>query len=175
LCTRRKPGLSPLASRATLGCKDKQMSTVPHGFEPISRSGPFEEANGPIYFKEENSAVTFGLRIETRHCNSGGTVHGGLIATLCDLALGRNVGFASASPDALAAWRHKEPGAPVRKLVTVSLSLDYAGYARVGDWIEIRTEVQKVGKALAFANAYVFRDDEKIARASAVFRDLADR
>jgi acyl-coenzyme A thioesterase 13 len=150
------------------------MNAVPLGFEPISRSGPFEEANGPLYFKAENGAVTLGLRIETRHCNSAGTVHGGMIATICDLALGRNIGFASASPDALVAWRNKEAGAPVKRLVTVSLSIDYAGYASVGDWIEVRTEVQKVGKALAFANAYVLRGDERIARASAVFRDLAD-
>ena len=151
------------------------MKNVPNGFEPMSRSSPFVEANGPFYFKEENGALTFGVLLEARHCNSAGTVHGGLIATICDLALGRNIGFAAASPEVLAAWRHKQAAMPLKKLVTISLSTDYAGYASVGDWIEVRTEVQKVGKALAFANAYVFRDEEKIARSNAVFRELNDR
>jgi acyl-coenzyme A thioesterase PaaI-like protein len=152
------------------------MNDIPNGFAPLRRSSPFAEANGPFYCKDENGALIFGIRIEARHCNSGGTVHGGLIATICDLALGRNIGLASASPESLAKWRHEQAASslPVRKLVTINLSTDYAGYAKVGDWIEVRVEVQKIGKALAFANAYVFRGSEKIARSSAVFRDLGD-
>ena len=152
------------------------MNDIPNEFTPLRRFSPFAEANGPFYCKDENGALIVGVRIEARHCNSGGTVHGGLIATICDLALGTNIRLASASPESLAKWRHERAvsSLPVRKLVTINLSTDYAGYAKVGDWIEVRVEVQKIGKALAFANAYVFRGSEKIARSSAVFRDLGD-
>ena len=152
------------------------MIDVPNGFKPLSRSSPFVEANGPFYFKDENGALTFGIRIEARHCNSGGTVHGGLIATICDLALGRNIGLASAPSHILAEWRQEQAptSLPLKKLLTINLSIDYSGYAKIGDWIEVRVEVQKIGKALAFASAYVFRGPEKIARSSAVFRDLSD-
>lgn len=154
------------------------MTDIPQGFKPLSQSSPFVEANGPFYFKEEGSALIFGARLEARHCNSGGTAHGGFIATICDLALGRNVGLASASSEDLEKWRQHERSAgslPMRRLVTINLSTDYAGYAKIGDWVEVRVEVQKIGRALAFANAYVFRGPEKIARSSAVFRDLADQ
>lgn len=149
------------------------MTDIPQRFKLFSRSSPFTEVNGPFYFKEENGRLTYGLRIEARHCNSGGMVHGGLIATLCDLALGNNIGLASRSPENLAD-EQAATSPPVRKFVTVNLSTDYAGHATVGDWIEVRVEVQKIGKALAFANAYVFRGEEKIARSSAVFRDLGE-
>lgn len=150
------------------------MTDIPQRFKLFSRSSPFTEVNGPFYFKEGEGGLIFGLRIEARHCNSAGTVHGGLIATLCDLALGNNIGLASRSPENLAECRHEqaETAPPVRKFVTVNLSTDYAGHANVGDWIEVRVEVQKIGKALAFANAYVFRGEAKIARSSAIFRDL---
>jgi acyl-coenzyme A thioesterase 13 len=57
--------------------------------------------------------------------------------------------------------------------VTASLSVDFAGAARPGDWIETSVDIQKLGSRLAFANAYFHVGDERIARASAVFQVLA--
>lgn len=37
-------------------------------------------------------------------------------------------------------------------MATTNLSTDYAGRATLGDWISIHTDVQKVGRSLAFAN-----------------------
>ena len=54
-------------------------------------------------------------------------------------------------------------------LITASLTIDYAGAARLGDWIEIHSDIQKVGRTMAFANCYFLVDDKRIARASAVF------
>ena len=44
-----------------------------------------------------------------------------------------------------------------------------AGAAAIGDWLEVRVDIQKRGARLAFANCYVSKGDERIARASAVF------
>ena len=52
---------------------------------------------------------------------------------------------------------------------TVSLSLDYAGSAKVGDWVASEVEVQKTGARLAFANCYLVADGTRIVRASAIF------
>lgn len=49
-----------------------------------------------------------------------------------------------------------------------SLAIDYAGTAKLGDWITLETDVQKVGKSLAFANCCVVVESVRIARASAV-------
>jgi len=130
-------------------------SQVPEGFRRVQRPrlNPFNELVGPFYECRRGEEVSLGLRIEERHTNSRGICHGGLLATMADLALGyamlsiaRQSGF-----------------------VTVNLSLDFAGSARAGDWVESAVEVQKTGARLAFANCYLVANDLRIVRASAIF------
>lgn len=44
---------------------------------------------------------------------------------------------------------------PPKSVVTASLTIDYAVSAKVGDWLEVRTDVLKSGGRLTFANCYV--------------------
>ena len=104
--------------------------------------------------KGEGADLVLGLRAEEKHCNMRGTVHGGIIATLADIALGYTLAFSSKPP----------LGA-----VTANLSLDFAGTAQKGDWLETRVDVQKKGSRLAFANCYISVGENRIVRASAVF------
>jgi acyl-coenzyme A thioesterase 13 len=130
------------------------MSMVPAGFTPLFRSSPFLDLLGPIYNQRTNTGLVIGLRAEEKHCNARGLVHGGVLSSLADVALGYNSAFA------------QEPPTPI---VTSSLTIDYVGTAKLGDWISIETDVQKVGKSLAFANCYFVVESVRIARASAVF------
>jgi uncharacterized protein (TIGR00369 family) len=127
---------------------------VPDGFAPWERSSPFLDAVGPFYLKRDGDGLVWGLRIEERHTNRRGFAHGGLLVTLADITLGHTAA-ASQDPPALA--------------VTVNLTTDFAGSARIGDWIEARADVQKVGKRVVFANCYLTVAGERIVRASAVF------
>ena len=127
---------------------------VPQGFKPLSRSSPLLDLIGPVYSLGTGKDLVLGLRAETKHCNARGTVHGGMLATLADVALGYTMAFSS------------DP--PVR-LVTANLSLDYAGSAKAGDWLETRVDIQKQGSRMSFANCYILVGDERIVRASAVF------
>jgi uncharacterized protein (TIGR00369 family) len=127
---------------------------VPEGYQPLFRTSPYVELIGPLYSRGEGAALQIGLRAERKHCNQRGTVHGGILATLADIALGYAMAFASTPP---------------ANLVTANLSLDFAGAARQGDWLETRVDIQKQGSRLAFANCYITRDAERIVRASAVF------
>ena len=56
-----------------------------------------------------------------------------------------------------------------KSLVTANLSLDFAGSAKLDDWIETKIDIQKIGSRLAFANAYLSVGTSRIVRASAVF------
>jgi acyl-coenzyme A thioesterase PaaI-like protein len=58
-------------------------------------------------------------------------------------------------------------------MVTANLSVDFAGSAHIGDWIETTLDIQKIGSRLAFANVYFSVAGERIARASGVFLVLA--
>ena len=83
---------------------------------------------------------------------------GVLIAALADNAMGLACVLSAAGA-----------AAGVGGIVTVSLTCDFTGTARIGDWLEIRAQPVRVGRTLAFGEARVTVGDRLIARASAVF------
>jgi acyl-coenzyme A thioesterase 13 len=54
-------------------------------------------------------------------------------------------------------------------LTTVNIGADFAGQARLGDWLEAHVDIQNIGRRLIFANAYLVVGSERIARVSAIF------
>jgi uncharacterized protein (TIGR00369 family) len=130
------------------------MPRIPEGFNRIERLSPFNAMVGPLYERRDGDAVSIGLMIEDKHTNSRGICHGGALATLADLALG--YAMLAKSGDS-------------GSFLTAHLSVDYAGAAKVGDWIESKVEIQRVGARMAFANCYLMVDNRPIVRASAIF------
>jgi acyl-coenzyme A thioesterase 13 len=130
------------------------MPEAPQDFQPIPRLSPFNALVGPLYERRTGEVLSVGLRIEEKHTNSQGICHGGVLATLADLALGYSM-WAKGGADA--------------QYVTAQLSIDYAGSAKLGDWIESLVEIQRVGARLAFANGYLLVSGRRIVRASAIF------
>jgi acyl-coenzyme A thioesterase 13 len=127
----------------------------PAGFEPLFRSSPFLETVGPFFYrKESDGSFVVGVRVLPKHANARGSAHGGLLLTLIDIALGYRAAFSQRPPAAL---------------TTASLCADFAGAAKVGDWVEAHVDVHKVGSRLAFANAFLMVKGERIVRANAVF------
>nr|WP_265170526.1 PaaI family thioesterase [Pseudomonas solani] len=128
---------------------------TPPGFEPLFRSSPFLDLLGPLYSRrDEEGGLVIAARIQQKHCNLRGTAHGGLLCTLADVALGYSTAFSQEPPLAMA---------------TVNLSLDFCGAARLGDLVEVRTAIHKIGQRLAFASADLSSSGHPVARASAVF------
>lgn len=134
--------------------KEANMSERPEGFAPIFRTSPYLDLLGPIFNKRTDTGLIIGIVAEQKHCNARNLVHGGVFSSLADIALGYN-----------AAFQGKEP----TPIVTASLTIDYAGSAKLGDWIEIHTDIQKIGKSMAFANCYFTVGAKRIVRASGVF------
>jgi acyl-coenzyme A thioesterase 13 len=64
------------------------VSEPPYGFAVWSRSSPFADHAGPLLFRRDERGLTFGVTIDARHTNARGTVHGGMLATMADLASG---------------------------------------------------------------------------------------
>lgn len=148
------------------------MPSAKPGFERFPTESPFIQLVGPYYFKHVDEKLVFALHIEERHCNSSGNLHGGMIGSVADIAIGHNIGMvihdaASADP--------QPQSTPAFSIATVSMSTDFVGSAKMGEWVEIHVDVQKVGGSLAFANAYFVCGEVRIARVSAVFRIFRDR
>lgn len=131
---------------------------VPEGFERHTRRSGLTDPWEPIYARRSASEVRLGFRGAAPHANSRGFIHGGLISALADNAMGLSCGQRLPS---------------ISGLVTVSLSIDFVGTAKIGQWIEIRPEVIKTGKSLCFARALVVADEAICARASGVFMTVA--
>jgi uncharacterized protein (TIGR00369 family) len=134
----------------------------PPGFEPFYRKSPLTDPWEPIFCRRSPEKVVLGLWAREPHCNARGMIHGGLIAALADNAMGHSC---VAAMDV--AGKKPEGG-----LVTVSLSIDYVGTAKLGQWIAFDTQYVKAGRTLCFAQAFVTADGEVIARADARFRVL---
>jgi uncharacterized protein (TIGR00369 family) len=130
------------------------MPRIPEGWAKIERLSPFNALVGPLYERRDADSVSIGLAIEEKHTNSRGACHGGVLATLADLALGYAMLAKSGDKGSF---------------VTAHLAVDYAGAARAGDWVESKVEIQRVGARLAFANCYLVSGGKPIVRASAIF------
>jgi uncharacterized protein (TIGR00369 family) len=128
---------------------------VPEGFQQLRVGDGYFKQLGPVYGKTQaDGGVVVALRVAERHLNFGGVAHGGMLATLADGALGRNIAIARGCRQAQ---------------VTVSLTADFLSGARLGDWLEAHVTVTRMGQRLAYANCDLRVGDRHVLRSSAVF------
>jgi len=131
----------------------------PKGFKPHTRRSPFTDPFEPLFARIDERQYALGTRLREVHCNSRGLVHGGFIAAIADNAMGLSCGLALT-----------QGGRKVTGMVTVNLSVDYVGQAKVGDWLETDSTVVKLGGSLAFLETRLISGDTVVARANATFK-----
>ena len=105
---------------------------VPQGFERLETTSPFNLNVGPYYVRIDDGRLILGLRVASKHCNSGGRLHGSMICAMADIAIGHNVGLVMGQQklgDNIDSIR----GMPKAELATVSLNTDFVGAAGEGD------------------------------------------
>ena len=136
-----------------------QPGELPEGFEPIQRVQPHTFAGlvGPFYARRRGREVSIGLRVEARHLNSGGSCHGGLLATLADIALG--YACVAANEEAKS-----------KNFVTIDLSIEYLASTQAGDWLYSDVRVLNADTRTAAAAGHLCVDERPVARISANFR-----
>uniref|UniRef100_A0A3Q3MH75 Acyl-coenzyme A thioesterase 13 n=1 Tax=Mastacembelus armatus TaxID=205130 RepID=A0A3Q3MH75_9TELE len=83
------------------------------------------------------------MRVEEEHTNRGGTLHGGLTATLVDIV-------------STMAIMNSERGAPG---VSVDMNITYTNAAKIGEDVLITAQVLKRGRTLAFATVDLTNKD----------------
>ncbi len=96
--------------------------------------------------------------LETRHTNPNGVMHGGVITTMMDSALGA----------ALSALRGEEASRSPH--ATVDMNASFLAGARPGDRIVVEGRVLRLGKTIAFGEAEArSKDGELIAKGRMTF------
>jgi uncharacterized protein (TIGR00369 family) len=130
---------------------------IPPGFRAIEAGGPYMQNNGPLYLLHEGDVVKFGFRVEQRHTNPMNNLHGGMMASFCDMLLPLSV-------------HRKSTEVGHRFLPTISLQIDYLAPAPLGCWVEGEAEPLRVTRSLVFAQGLVRADGVPCARVSGVFK-----
>jgi uncharacterized protein (TIGR00369 family) len=133
------------------------MASVPAPFAVHTRTSPATRAWEPLYVAKDTSVVRLGIIVQEAHCNSRGFLHGGVIATLADNACGLTLGLATGA---------------TQGIVTTSLSLDYLGVTKIGQWLEVAPRVVKAATSSGVVDALITADGTVVARANATFRIL---
>ena len=128
------------------------------GWYSWRETDPFENASGPFYIKLIDGEAVCAMRLERRHMNGHGGVHGGCVASFADHAA-----FAVAG-------KHVEHGA-----VTVSLKVDYLNTAAEGERLESRGDLLKAGGSLIFVRGVVTSGDRSVASYEAILKKLKPR
>lgn len=105
---------------------------------------------------EGHARVT--LWADDRHLNPHGTVHGGVIATLLDVAMGTAV---AASGDAAG-----------ERPVTIEMKVTYLEPARTG-LLQATAKVHKRGKRITIVEAELEQDNEMISHAIGTFTTIS--
>lgn len=130
------------------------MSPIPDGFGPIFRSSPALDALGGFMSRGEGPDLQIALLVGPTHLNSRGLLHGGVAATLGDSGLGYLLAFGTHTP---------------RRLVTVSLSIDYVSPAALGDWLQVLLDGVDTTGRLVFASGRLVVGERTVARLRGVF------
>lgn len=129
---------------------------VPAGWERVEDEG-FIDLVGPVCLRASDGAYAF--RAERKHANLVGLVHGGMLMSVADRALG------------VAAMRAAE-GA---NCVTIELGMQFVGAGRLGDWIVARPEIVRRTSSLVFLRGEVTGAGTVIATASGIWKILRRR
>ena len=125
------------------------------------RNNPFQHYVGITVLQLGGGKSVLQLELEKHHFNLYGIPHGGVHATLLDIAMGTAASF----PD--------ESGREVDS-VTLNLSVDYIA-PPISKVLIAKGEVTKKGKSIAYCTAEIFDEDKKlIASGRSIFK-LYDR
>ena len=98
---------------------------------------PFEAVSGPFYSRDEDAETVCAFRVEPKHMNGSGAMHGGALAAFADSAI-----FGLSEP-----WWIETGG------VTVGLNCQYIGPAFLGDLVEARAKTIQDTPQMVFITA----------------------
>ena len=132
------------------------MSAPPPGFVPTRLIDPFELHVGPIYEQGEKGRKRFGFRVDKRHVNMNGVIHGGMLMTFADAAMGQ------------AAWDATDHG----DVVTLNMQSQFLAPAREGDWIEVAPVLTRRTRSLIFLRGDFTVDGAAVYSMSSVWKVL---
>ena len=116
---------------------------------------PFTQRIGPIYSKlAGTNQFKLGFLVDESHLNIERVVHGGMLSTVADQAIGINVAHANSQAN---------------DVLTMHLSIDFISPAVLGDWVEATVTLSKTSGRVRFGNCELKVGERLVLKASAIF------
>jgi acyl-coenzyme A thioesterase 13 len=124
------------------------------------QASPFVAGFGAVLEEWREGFVRISLHIDESHTNPTGAMHGGVVTTLMDEAVGAVIASVRGL-DAMRAAPHS----------TVDMNVSFLAAARPGDDLVVEGRVLKIGRSVAFAEAEAKRrgEDRLVAKGRFVF------
>lgn len=117
----------------------------------------FMERNGPIWYKPQADRLEVGfLAVAERHGNNQGIMHGGMIMSFADFALGHAVWYAHGR----------------ERVVTIEMDVKFVAAGTDGDWIHCTPEIVRQTRSITFIRGDIMAGNRLIATASGVWKAI---
>jgi acyl-coenzyme A thioesterase PaaI-like protein len=123
------------------------------------RSSGFTAAIGQVLFRTDRGAMEAGFIAAPGIGNENGggdVVHGGAMMTFADIVLGFAASKASKN----------------RYCLTLQMTYQFAGAARIGDFVSCKAEVVRLTRSLVFMRGLIRAGDESIGSVDALFKPV---
>jgi uncharacterized protein (TIGR00369 family) len=131
---------------------------ISEGFTETRLIDPFELHVGPVFEAGEVGAKRFAFRVDERHVNKRGVVHGGMMMTFADAAIGQAV------------WDFTDRVSSV----TMNMQAQFIGGARLGDLVEVQPELIRKTRALVFVRGDFTTGSRTLMTISSVWKLLGE-
>ena len=129
------------------------------GWQEIATSVGFTGHVGPYWRKDDGQGRIMGLVVGERHANVHlGSLHGGVVMSFADIALGSGVVAAL--------------GEKAFNCVTLSLNTQFVAIAKVGEFVTLRPEVVRQTRQLVFVRGLMTVGDRTIAACEGIWKVL---
>ncbi|MGD0192244.1 MAG: PaaI family thioesterase [Rhizomicrobium sp.] len=135
-------------------------SGLPDGAEEASGAA-FGKYVGPVWRLpdgEDGALKRYALIVTDVHMNSAGSVHGGMLMTLADMAMSQTSRLMSGA----------------KSSATVSLNCDFVAPGRLGDLIEAQVRVTRKTRTMVFVSAELVSAGRVILVATGLWKILVD-
>ncbi|HUO90917.1 MAG TPA: PaaI family thioesterase [Rhizomicrobium sp.] len=129
---------------------------LPPGYGETRLIDPFEIHVGPVFEQGAKGARKFAFRVDDRHVNMRGVVHGGMFMTFADAALGQ------------AAWDACDHA----DCVTLNMQCHFLAPAKKGDLVEVVPVLTRRTRSLIFLRGDFTVADAPVFTASSVWKVL---
>lgn len=131
---------------------------LPPGYEILRDETGFSAHIGPFYVRKprDGHTLAFAFRALPHHANRGGVVHGGMLVSLMDHALG-SLCFMAAGRKACS---------------TITLDCNFVSAGRPGDWIECTGAIARTTRSVIFVEGRLHVGERVVMQAKGIWKLL---